>query len=127
MGFSSAQMWSSLDWKTVDYIFIQLLYFTSFVKSHYFICRFNHENPEDTKEVPGGWLSDINKHALKVIKDAYVDQSVAHAKVFDKFQFERIGYFSVDPDSEEDKVNSLVFFFSFYFNVNIFMLVFSKF
>lgn len=26
------------------------------------------------------------------------------AKVLDKFQFERVGYFSVDPDSTEDKV-----------------------
>ena len=66
--------------------------------------RFNHENPEDPKEVPGGWLSDINKNALKVIKNALVDASVASAKVYDKFQFERIGYFSVDPDSDEDMV-----------------------
>jgi len=63
---------------------------------------FHHENPEDTKEVPGGFLSDVNKDALKVINNAYVDKSVLGAKVFDKFQFERIGYFSVDPDSNED-------------------------
>lgn len=34
-----------------------------------------------------------------------VDASVKNAKVFDKFQFERIGYFSVDPDSTEDMVS----------------------
>ncbi len=33
-----------------------------------------------------------------------MDTSVKGAKVFDKFQFERVGYFSVDPDSTADKV-----------------------
>lgn len=36
-----------------------------------------------------------------------MDRSVANAKVFDKFQFERIGYFSLDPDSTEDLVSIL--------------------
>lgn len=64
-----------------------------------------HENPEDPKEVPGGWLSDINPNSLTVIKNAMVDSSVKNVKVFDKFQFERIGYFSVDLDSTEDLVS----------------------
>lgn len=68
--------------------------------------RFNHANPEDPKEVPGGWLSDINKNTLKVINNAMVDTSILNSKVFDKFQFERIGYFSVDPDTTEDLVNN---------------------
>ncbi len=67
------------------------------------IFRFMHENPEDA---PNGWLNDINKNSLTVIKNAMVDKSVKHAKTFDKFQFERIGYFSVDPDSDEDLVNN---------------------
>ena len=54
--------------------------------------------------MPNGWLSDINKDALKVIKNAMIDSSVRNAKVFDKFQFERIGYFSLDPDSTDDMV-----------------------
>lgn len=33
-----------------------------------------------------------------------MDCSVARAKPFDKFQFERLGYFSVDPDSHEGQV-----------------------
>lgn len=33
-----------------------------------------------------------------------MDTSVKGAKHLDKFQFERVGYFSVDPDSTEDKV-----------------------
>lgn len=63
---------------------------------------FLHENPEDPSVVPGGFLTDINKNALKVISGAMVDRSVKNAKVFEKFQFERVGYFSLDPDSNED-------------------------
>lgn len=29
---------------------------------------------------------------------------MSKAKVYDKFQFERVGYFSLDPDSTADKV-----------------------
>lgn len=36
-----------------------------------------------------------------------MDCSVALAKPFDKFQFERLGYFSVDPDSHEGQVTGL--------------------
>ncbi|XP_058844252.1 glutamine--tRNA ligase [Acipenser ruthenus] len=65
---------------------------------------FLHKNPEDPSEVPGGFLSDISPNSLQLIEDAMVDRSVAGAKVFDQFQFERVGYFSVDPDSTESKL-----------------------
>ena len=42
-----------------------------------------------------------------MITDAFVDQSVRSAQVYDKFQFERNGFFSVDPDSTADKVRLL--------------------
>ncbi|XP_070559833.1 glutamine--tRNA ligase-like [Ptychodera flava] len=63
---------------------------------------FKHANPEDSNVVPGGFLTDINQDTLTVIYDALVDQSVKGAKVYDKYQFERIGYFSIDPDSTSD-------------------------
>uniref|UniRef100_A0A672HYB5 Glutamine--tRNA ligase n=1 Tax=Salarias fasciatus TaxID=181472 RepID=A0A672HYB5_SALFA len=65
---------------------------------------FLHKNPEDPSEVPKGFLSDINPNSLQVISSALVDTSVRGAKVFDKFQFERVGYFSLDPDSTADKL-----------------------
>lgn len=43
-----------------------------------------------------------------MISSALVDTSVKGAKSLDKFQFERLGYFSVDPDSTADKVQLLV-------------------
>lgn len=67
--------------------------------------RFQHQNPEDTNEVPGGFLSDINPHSLSVVQAA-ADKSISGVKVYDKFQFERVGYFSVDPDSTKDKVKA---------------------
>uniref|UniRef100_A0A8C2KXB1 Glutamine--tRNA ligase n=1 Tax=Cyprinus carpio TaxID=7962 RepID=A0A8C2KXB1_CYPCA len=65
---------------------------------------FLHKNPEDPAEVPAGFLSDINPNSLTVIGSALVDRSVGKAKVFDKFQFERVGYFSLDPDSTSEKL-----------------------
>ncbi|XP_072329220.1 glutamine--tRNA ligase isoform X1 [Scyliorhinus torazame] len=65
---------------------------------------FFHKCPEDPSEVPGGFLSDINPDSLKVIGDAMLDVSVKNAKPFDKFQFERIGYYSVDLDSTDQKL-----------------------
>ncbi len=63
---------------------------------------FSKENPDD---VPEGtdWKEAINKDSLKVI-EAIVEPSLASAKSLDKFQFERMGYFSVDYDSTPRKL-----------------------
>ncbi|KHJ45111.1 glutamine--tRNA ligase [Trichuris suis] len=63
---------------------------------------FHHKNPEDSNEVPNGFLSDVNENSLEVLDGVFIDQSLERvAKVYDKFQFERVGYFSVDPDSND--------------------------
>lgn len=49
-------------------------------------------------------MSSVPQNSLQVIDSALVDISVSKAKVFDKFQFERVGYFALDPDSTADKV-----------------------
>lgn len=60
---------------------------------------FYHRNPEDANEVPNGFLSDCNPNSLKVVT-SYADASLLqNLKVYDRFQFERIGFFSVDPDT----------------------------
>lgn len=57
-------------------------------------------------EGSGCWLScPPCQDSLRVVHNALVDSSVHSARPFDKFQFERLGYFSVDPDSEEGKVS----------------------
>eukprot|EP00069_Balaena_mysticetus_P008507 bmy_05995T0 len=61
---------------------------------------FQHKNPEDPAEVPGGFLSDLNPASLQVVEAALVDCSVALAKPFDKFQFERLACLQPDRHTE---------------------------
>uniref|UniRef100_A0AC35UI35 Glutamine--tRNA ligase n=1 Tax=Rhabditophanes sp. KR3021 TaxID=114890 RepID=A0AC35UI35_9BILA len=65
---------------------------------------FNSKNPEDPEQVPNGFLSDCNLDSLIVHSNAMVDGYLGNLKVYDRFQFERIGYFSVDTDSKANKV-----------------------
>ncbi len=59
---------------------------------------FDKPNPDDTE--PGqDWLSNLNPNSLEEIPQAQLEPSLAAAKVGDRFQFERNGYFCVDPDS----------------------------
>lgn len=88
--------------------------------------RFKHKNPEDVSEVPGGFLSDCNSDSL-IVKTCFADKSLKSAKVFDKYQFERTGFFCVDPDTIADKVRILVYnFFLYYKNVLLFSLCLIK-
>lgn len=64
---------------------------------------FKHKNPEDVNEVPKGFLSDCNMDSLKILK-SFADKAIKNAKVYEKFQFERIGFFSVDPDSKDGRL-----------------------
>lgn len=59
---------------------------------------FLHKNPEDSNEVPNGYLSDINPDSLKV-SIGYADSGFSSVKPYDRFQFERVGFFTVDKDS----------------------------
>jgi glutaminyl-tRNA synthetase len=61
---------------------------------------FSVENPDGDKDKD--YMDFINPESLEVIK-AYVEPSLKSAGIQDKFQFQRIGYFCVDKDSEEGK------------------------
>ncbi|XP_031100320.1 glutamine--tRNA ligase-like isoform X2 [Ipomoea triloba] len=50
------------------------------------------------------WLGDINPHSKVVMPNAYAVPLLQNAAVGDKFQFERLGYFSVDKDSTSKKL-----------------------
>jgi len=63
---------------------------------------FTKANPDDVAEGED-WKSSINPDSLKVI-EAYLEPALAEAKSLDKFQFERMGYFSVDYDSKPGKL-----------------------
>lgn len=64
---------------------------------------FSCENPGEDKE--RDFHEMLNPDSLKIVK-AYVEPSLANAKALDHYQFQRIGYFNVDPDS---KPGALVF------------------
>jgi len=50
----------------------------------------------------GNFKSNINPHSLQILSNCRVEPSLAGAKPFDRYQFERQGYFCVDPDSNND-------------------------
>jgi glutaminyl-tRNA synthetase len=54
---------------------------------------FNVENPGELDN----WLDTINPNSLEVIQNAKLEPFLKSAKPLDKFQFERLGYFCVDP------------------------------
>lgn len=61
---------------------------------------FNVENPSEEKDVDFREL--LNPDSLKVINDCRIEPYLAeNAKPGDRFQFQRTGYFCVDPDSTD--------------------------
>ncbi len=63
---------------------------------------FLNENPDDAPD-EGDFTDNLNPDSLTVLPACYVEPSVKGAKPFTRYQFERIGYFVVDPDSTDEK------------------------
>src|SRR3954463_9182406 len=56
------------------------------------------EDPE--RDVPGRtFIDNLNPQSLEVLRDCMIEPSLALATPGSRFQFERLGYFSVDPES----------------------------
>jgi glutaminyl-tRNA synthetase len=66
---------------------------------------FTVENPLDVN-VGEDFTDFINPASIKILTNCKVEPSLGSAEVGDRFQFERVGYFNVDPDSSN---GSLVF------------------
>ncbi|ETN81799.1 hypothetical protein NECAME_02089 [Necator americanus] len=47
------------------------------------------------------------RDSLTVLYNVLIDKSITNSKVYDRYQFERVGYFSVDPDTVPGKVMSV--------------------
>ena len=62
---------------------------------------FAKENPDETDEGKD-FLANMNPHALEVLADCRVEPSLADAKPLTRVQFERLGYFCVDADTEKE-------------------------
>lgn len=63
---------------------------------------FTEPNPDGDKE--RDFHSFINPESLKVMPNARVEIGLKHAVAESRYQFERTGYFCVDPDSTEEQL-----------------------
>ncbi len=63
---------------------------------------FSKSNPNDFPE-GGSFLDNLNPNSLEIIRDAKLEPSLASAKLEERYQFERVGYFCLDPDSSETR------------------------
>lgn len=64
---------------------------------------FSKENPEDVEE-GGDFTDNLNADSLKVLQGCKIEPAVKELGPFSRVQFERKGYFCVDPDSTADKL-----------------------
>ena len=65
---------------------------------------FTVENPRKVDEGQE-WTDNLNQESLQVISNAKLEPALADAKLEDRFQFERTGYFCLDSvDSQPDKL-----------------------
>jgi len=64
---------------------------------------FTKENPDD---VPEGedFKANLNSNSLEILSSCRVEPSLASAKPLSRYQFERLGYFCVDPDTSAGKL-----------------------
>jgi glutaminyl-tRNA synthetase len=58
-------------------------------------------------EVPGeagrDWKADLNPASLEIVSQAWVEPALARVAAGDRVQFERLGYFCVDPDTSPQR------------------------
>ena len=63
---------------------------------------FVDEEPDGHKDK--NFKAFLNPESLKVLSNCKLEPWLANAKAGDKFQFQRLGYFCVDPDSNSNKL-----------------------
>ncbi|KPK78074.1 MAG: glutamine--tRNA ligase [Phycisphaerae bacterium SM23_30] len=63
---------------------------------------FTKENPDDAAEGED-FKSNLNRNSLEVLTGCKVEPSLEGAAPLSRYQFERMGYFCVDPDSLEKR------------------------
>jgi glutaminyl-tRNA synthetase len=63
---------------------------------------FTKEDPDQAEEGKD-FISNLNPKSLEVVAVAKVESSLANVSAGSRYQFERLGYFCVDPDSKPAK------------------------
>ncbi len=64
---------------------------------------FTREDPNEVEEGQD-FTANLNPQSLEVLSDAKLEPSMRGAKPGTGYQFERLGYFSVDPDTTPEKL-----------------------
>ncbi len=64
---------------------------------------FTKADPSEAEE-GSDFTANLNPNSLEALTDCKMEPSLAGAKPGDRYQFERLGYFCVDPDSSEKKL-----------------------
>jgi glutaminyl-tRNA synthetase len=64
---------------------------------------FTKENPNDVEE-GADFMSNINRNSLEVLTSCRIEPFLVGAAPGNRYQFERIGYFCVDPDTTPEKL-----------------------
>jgi glutaminyl-tRNA synthetase len=64
---------------------------------------FKTPNPDNVSDGES-FLNHLNPNSLEILSPCFVEPSVKNAEAGSRFQFERNGYFVVDPDSRDGKV-----------------------
>jgi glutaminyl-tRNA synthetase len=67
---------------------------------------FLHEDPE-TESENKDFTSYLNPNSIEILSPCYLEPSLATAKAGERYQFERLGYFTVD--TVDSKPDALVF------------------
>jgi glutaminyl-tRNA synthetase len=61
-------------------------------------------NTEDMNAIEDDFKNHLNPHSLEILNNVYAEPSLKNAKTGEHFQFLRMGYFCLDPDSSADKL-----------------------
>jgi glutaminyl-tRNA synthetase len=64
---------------------------------------FTKENPNDV-ENGADFMSNVNRNSLEVLTSCRIEPFLAGAAPGNRYQFERMGYFCVDPDTTPEKL-----------------------
>ena len=64
---------------------------------------FTKEDPDDVAEGED-FTAYLNPNSLEILADCRVEPGLARAEPGERYQFERLGYFCVDPDSTAEKL-----------------------
>ncbi len=65
---------------------------------------YNHLFTQENPGAEGDFLADLNPDSIEILENCLLEPSLAQIPIGQTVQFERLGYFSHDPDSKPDNL-----------------------